>query len=179
MCVPESFSSLPFEGGGEDSNGTGRTSLAFISGMRVWNLEMSPALNANSKLRIKSCSVPLSASKIGCINCTQRGVTTNQLSSATATRQEIQSQRGCEVSTHQLAKVVDRLPEQRRDPEVVRALDPLGGSQVLLDVDAREVPERVAVIVGELGFRLCEARIGLPTEARFSLSRYDKRIGSN
>lgn len=94
-------------------------------------------------------------------------------------RREIQSQRGCEISTHQLAKVVDRLPEQRRDPEVVRALDPLGGSQVLLDVDAREVPERVAVIVGELGFRLCEARIGLPTEARFSLSRYDKRIGSN
>lgn len=57
--------------------------------------------------------------------------------------------------THQLAKVVDRLPEQRRDPEVVRALDPLGGSEVLLDVDAGEVPERIAVIVGELGFRLC------------------------
>lgn len=80
-----------------------------------------------------------------------------------------------EISTHQLAKVVDRLPEQRRDPEVVRALDPLGGSQVLLDVDAREVPERVAVIVGEFGFRLCgkddvrgEPEVG---RARFSVLR--------
>ena len=70
-------------------------------------------------------------------------------------QQEIKSQKRVEIWTHQLAKVVDRLPEQRRDSEVVRALDPLGSSEVLLDVDAGEVPERVTVVVGELGFRLC------------------------
>lgn len=123
-----------------------RTSLAFISGIKAWNLEMSPALNANSRLRIKSCSVPLSASRIGCINC-----------AAEPCFATVSLHARCNAGkdgTHKLAKVVDGLAEQRRDPEVVRPLDPLRLGQVLVRVDARQVPQRVPVVVCELGLGL-------------------------